>query len=261
MRHKSRARIPPIRPRASPSLDAVLASIGVPEPTPFRPDPFQLQAVSAIEHADCLVSVPTGAGKTWIAEQAMARALERGQRAWYASPLKALSNAKHVEFSGIFGPEKVGILTGDRKENPDAPIIVGTTEILRNQLYDAMHQGEDLATDLVVLDEVHFMGDKDRGVVWEETMIYLPARIPLLMLSATIGNAPQIAEWLSSVRGRSCAVVQETERPVELSLLFMHPTGTLYPLLYRTHKGKQILDKHVRAYTQLRNPRCRRSFS
>jgi superfamily II RNA helicase len=213
-----------------------------------------LQAVAAVEHADCLVSAPTGSGKTWIAEQAMARALERGQRAWYASPLKALSNAKHVEFGSIFGPENVGILTGDRKENPDAPIIVGTTEILRNQLYDAMHQGEDLETDLVVLDEVHFMGDKERGVVWEETMIYLPARIPLLMLSATIGNAPQIAEWLSSIRGRSCDVVQETERPVELSLLFMHPTGTLYPLLYKTQKGKQILDKHVRAYTQLRNP-------
>jgi superfamily II RNA helicase len=242
MRQRRRVRIPPIRPHASPSLDAVLASIGVPEPTPFEPDPFQLQALEALAGADCLVSAPTGAGKTWIAERAMAQALERGQRAWYASPLKALSNSKHVEFSALFGPENVGILTGDRKENPDAPIVVGTTEILRNQLYDAMHLGEDLQTDLVILDEVHFMGDKDRGVVWEETMIYLPARIPLLMLSATIGNASQIAEWLTSIRGRPCAVVQESKRPVELSLLFLHPTGTLYPLLYTTQRGKQVLD-------------------
>jgi len=254
MRQKRRVRIPPFRPRADPSLDAVLASIGTPEAEPFTPDPFQLQALAAIEHSDCLVSAPTGSGKTWIAERAMARALERGLKSWYASPLKALSNSKLVEFSEIFGPENVGILTGDRKENPDAPIVVGTTEILRNQLYDAMHQGEDLQTDLVILDEVHFLGDPDRGVVWEETMIYLPARIPLLMLSATIGNAPQIAGWLSSIRGRPCAVVEEHERPVELSLLFVHPTGTLYPLLHETRPGKAVLDKHVRAYTQLRNP-------
>ena len=88
----------------------------------------------------------------------------------------------------------MGILTGDRKENPDAPIIVGTTEILRNHLYDAMHRGEDLETDLVILDEAHFLGDEDRGVVWEEIMIYLPSRIPLLMLSATIGNAKKICK-------------------------------------------------------------------
>jgi ATP-dependent RNA helicase HelY len=93
-------------------------------------------------------------------------------------PLKALTNAKLIEFAEIFGPENVGILTGDRKESPDAPIIVGTTEILRNQLYDAMHQGVSLNTDLVVLDEAHFLGDEERGVVWEETMIYLPPRIP-----------------------------------------------------------------------------------
>ena len=253
MRQKRRVRIPPFRPRAHPSLDAVLASIGTPEAEPFTPDPFQLHALAAIERADCLVSAPTGSGKTWIAERAMARALERGQQSWYASPLKALSNSKLVEFGGIF-PGNVGILTGDRKENPDAPIVVGTTEILRNQLYDAMHQGEDLQTDLVILDEVHFLGDPGRGVVWEETMIYLPARIPLLMLSATIGNAPQIAEWLASIRGRPCAVVEERERPVELSLLFLHPGGTLYPLLYETRPGKPVLDKHVRAYTQLRNP-------
>jgi ATP-dependent RNA helicase HelY len=254
MRPRRRVRIPPLRPRAHPSLDEFLASIGVPPVEPFEPDPFQIEAVEAIERADCLVTAPTGAGKTWIAEQAMAHALARGKRSWYASPLKALSNSKYAEFIDIFGADRVGILTGDRKENVDAPVIVGTTEILRNQLYDAMHLGEDLSTDLVVLDEVHFMGDLDRGVVWEETMIYLPARIPLLMLSATIGNAPQIAHWLQSIRSRECIVVEESERPVDLCLLFLHPSGTLYPLLHTTAKGRKVLDKHVRAYTQLRDP-------
>jgi ATP-dependent RNA helicase HelY len=130
----------------------------------------------------------------------------------------------------------VGILTGDRKESPDAPIIVGTTEILRNQLYDAMHQGVSLNTDLVVLDEAHFLGDEERGVVWEETMIYLPPRIPLLMLSATVGNAGAIADWLTAIRGRPCRVVAETQRPVPLYPMVLHPSGTLLPL---TAKGKR----------------------
>ncbi|MEZ4577654.1 MAG: DEAD/DEAH box helicase [Desulfobacterales bacterium] len=148
--------------------------------------------------------------KTWIAEQAIARTVEGGGKAWYASPLKALTNSKFSEFSRLFGAENVGILTGDRKENMDAPIIIGTTEILRNQLYDAMHRGEDLDTDFVILDEAHFLGDEERGVVWEETMIYLPRRIPLLLLSATIGNAHQIAGWLKSIRNNDCTVIEET---------------------------------------------------
>ncbi|MBN1581232.1 MAG: DEAD/DEAH box helicase, partial [Anaerolineae bacterium] len=154
-------RIPPIRPNADARLRNVFAAIGVPEQRPFRPDVFQLEALAAIEHADCLVTAPTGAGKTWIAERAIARCYEKGLKSWYASPLKALTNSKYDEFGGIFGAEHVGILTGDRKENADAPIIVGTTEILRNQLYDAMHLGGDVATDLVILDEAHFLGDRD----------------------------------------------------------------------------------------------------
>ncbi|MDH3836452.1 MAG: DEAD/DEAH box helicase, partial [Desulfobacteraceae bacterium] len=197
-------RPPKIKPGADAGLKKVFAGIGVPAQKPFKPDPFQLQALSAVKRSDCLVTVPTGAGKTWIAEQAIARILKKGGRSWYASPLKALSNTKYSEFSKIFGPENVGILTGDRKEKLDAPVIVGTTEILRNQLYDAMYQGTTLLTDLVVLDEAHFLGDEDRGVVWEEIMIYLPSRIPLLLLSATIGNAKVISQWLSSIRGKKC---------------------------------------------------------
>ena len=218
-----------IKPGADTQLKKIFASIGVPQNTSFTPDRFQLEAVSAIPHSDCLVTAPTGAGKTWIAQQAISDIFAGGGRSWYASPLKALSNAKYAEFSKVFGSENVGILTGDRKENPDAAIIVGTTEILRNHLYDAMHRGEQMATDLVVLDEAHFLGDEDRGVVWEEVMIYLPARIPLLLLSATIGNAKQIAGWLTDIRSRKCVVVKETQRPVPLYPIFLHPSGTLYP--------------------------------
>ncbi|MFH2047004.1 MAG: DEAD/DEAH box helicase [Pseudomonadota bacterium] len=234
-----------IRPNADGELKKVFASIGVPEHAEFKPDPFQLNAIEAIEKADCLVTAPTGAGKTWIAEQAIAKVFGKAKKSWYASPLKALSNSKYHEFSAIFGLHNVGILTGDRKENPDAPIIVGTTEILRNQLYDAMHHGVTLATDFVVLDEAHFLGDEERGVVWEETMIYLPARIPLLMLSATIGNAHQIASWLSSIRNKDCIVISETKRPVPLFPLFLHPTGTLLPLLSNTTSdaGAQLFKK------------------
>ena len=184
----------------------------------------------------------------------MARIHEKGGRSWYASPLKALSNTKYGEFSEIFGGANVGILTGDRKENPDAPVIVGTTEILRNQLYDAMHKGVSLSTDLVILDEAHFLGDEDRGVVWEEIMIYLPARIPLLLLSATIGNANIIAKWLSSIRSKKCIVVQETKRPVPLYPLFFHPSGTLFPLIGRKSSGKSRLHKKVSDYVNSNPP-------
>ncbi len=220
-----------LSPEADPSLDKVLSKIGRPADSDFTPDPFQMEALEAIEKGDCLVTAPTGAGKTWIAEQAIGAVLERGGRAWYASPLKALTNAKWVEFSGLFNGEKVGILTGDVKENPDAPVIVGTTEILRNQLYDAMYRGENLPCDLVILDEAHFLGDPDRGVVWEEIMIYLPSRINLLLLSATIGNAQEICLWLSSIRGKECRLVKESRRPVPLFPLFLRPSGKLFPYL------------------------------
>ena len=251
----NRAQRPPkIKPGADAGLKKVFAGIGVPDQKPFKPDPFQLRALSAVKRSDCLVTVPTGAGKTWIAEQAIARILKKGGKSWYASPLKALSNTKYGEFSKIFGSENVGILTGDRKEKPDAPVIVGTTEILRNQLYDAMYQGTTLLTDFVVLDEAHFLGDEDRGVVWEEIMIYLPSRIPLLLLSATIGNATVISKWLSSIRGKKCIVVEETKRPVPLYPLFFHPSGTLYPLLVKGRPGKGKLSKKVAAYVSSHRP-------
>ncbi len=225
----------PFDPRVNSRLKPVLADVGAPEDAPFVPDPFQTEAVETLAERDVVVSAPTGSGKTWIAEQAIDRALSAGQRAWYASPLKALSNAKLAEFGAIFGPENVGILTGDRKENLGAPLIVGTTEILRNQLYDAMHWGRDLDSGLVVLDEAHFLGDPDRGVVWEEVIIYLPVRVRLLLLSATVANAAQIARWLEFVRGEPCATVISDQRPVPLFPICLLPDGELTPL--KTKRG------------------------
>ncbi len=247
-----------LKPGADARLAKVFAAIGVPPAGKFSPDPYQTEALAAIEKTDCLVTAPTGAGKTWIAERAIARVHESGGNCWYGCPLKALSNAKYAEFSAIFGAENVGILTGDHRENPNAPIIVGTTEILRNQLYDAMHRGVSLATDFVILDEAHFLGDEERGVVWEEIMIYLPSRIPLLLLSATIGNAGQIADWLAKIRSTPCTVIEETVRPVSLYPLFFHPSGTLLPLMAPAKSGsRQQLDKKVNQYIKTRPHRRR----
>jgi len=252
----------PLRPGSDIKLKRIFKTIGIPDAKPFTPDPFQIEAIETIKKADCLVTAPTGAGKTWIAEQAIHHIFNNKGKAWYASPLKALSNSKYKEFSRIFGSDHVGILTGDRKENSNAPIIVGTTEILRNQLYDAMKNCVDLDTDFVILDEAHYLGDGDRGVVWEETMIYLPRRIPLLLLSATIGNAHQIAGWLESIRKKECIIVEEKNRPVPLYPLFLHPSGTLFPLLSGSgdaHPNNRLYKKVFKYINRKNAPRYKYS--
>ncbi len=241
---------PRFRPRASRRLKPLLDRIGVPEAAPFVPDPFQQEAVLALEQSDVLVTASTGSGKTWIALKAMEKLLANGGRSWYASPLKALSNSMYTEFCHRFGEQNVGILTGDRKEKPQAPIIVGTTEILRNQLYDAMYRGENLGAELVVLDEAHYLGDEDRGVVWEEVMIYLPPQLRLLLLSATVSNASQIAGWLEWLRKVPCQIVTAHERPVPIHPLFMFPNGEVTPLIQKSRMAGK-----VRHFLQ-RNPRA-----
>ena len=218
-------------PGLTRSIERLLSGIGTPEPAPIVPDPFQLEAIAAIETEDVLVTAPTGSGKTWIAREEIRRLLKDGKRAWYTTPLKALTNSKYAEFSEEFGAENVGILTGDRKENAGAPLIVGTTEIYRNQLFDALRSGEQVRTDFVIIDEAHYLGDSERGHVWEEAIILSPPRIRLLLLSATIGNAGEFAQWISDVRGTKVRVINRAgTRPVELRAAFLSPTCQLYPL-------------------------------
>src|SRR6187401_1613802 len=217
-----------------PSREArrLLEGIVTPRAKPFKPDDFQLEALAALEFEDVLVTAPTGSGKTWIAREEIRRLLSNGQRAWYTTPLKALTNSKYQEFSDEFGAERVGILTGDRKENSDAPLIVGTTEIYRNQLFDSLRGGSEVSANLVVLDEAHYLADEDRGHVWEEAIILTPPRIRLLLLSATIGNAYEFALWLEEVRGVRCGVITGTgKRPVPLRSAVLLPDRRLLPLL------------------------------
>src|SRR5215216_4629179 len=212
----------------SREVKRLLEGIGTPRPAPFKPDPFQLDALELLEYEDVLVTAPTGSGKTWIAREEIRRLLENGRRAWYTSPLKALTNSKYQEFIDEFGAEQVGILTGDRKENSDAPLIVGTTEIYRNQLFDSLRGGSEVSADLVVLDEAHYLADEDRGHVWEEAIILTPPRIRLLLLSATIGNAHEFALWLEEVRGVRCGVITgPPQRPVPLRSAVLLPDRRL----------------------------------
>ena len=221
----------------SRELRDLLSGIGTPGPAPFKPDQFQLEALAALEREDVLVTAPTGSGKTWIAREEIRRLLEAGKRAWYTTPLKALTNSKYAEFSEEFGAGRVGILTGDRKENSEAPLIVGTTEIFRNQLFDALRGGEEVRVDLVVFDEAHYLADEDRGHVWEEAIILTPSRIRMLLLSATIGNADEFANWIQELRGVRCGVVTRPgSRPVPLRAAFLMPDKRLVPLL--TREGK-----------------------
>jgi superfamily II RNA helicase len=224
---------PRIRPRShSPEIQHLLQGIGTPQSQPFRPDDFQLAALAALEHEDVLVTAPTGSGKTWIAREEIRRLLQSGRRAWYTTPLKALTNSKYQEFSDEFGADRVGILTGDRKENSGAPLIIGTTEIYRNQLFDSMRNGTTIGADLVVLDEAHYLSDEERGHVWEEAIILTPPRIRLLLLSATIGNAREFASWIEEVRGVGCAVIPGPgQRPVPLRAAVLLPDQRLLPLV------------------------------
>jgi superfamily II RNA helicase len=224
--------MPPASGNYGRDLRTLLSDIGSPKPAPFKPDPFQTEALASLEFEDVLVTAPTGSGKTWIAREEMRRLLELGKRAWYTTPLKALTNSKYAEFGEEFGPENVGILTGDRKENSDAPLIVGTTEIFRNQLFDSLRGGEEVAANLVVFDEAHYLADEERGHVWEEAIILTPPRIRMLLLSATIGNAEEFAAWIAEVRGVHCQVIPRPgARPVPLRSAFLMPDQRLLKLL------------------------------
>lgn len=230
-------------PRQLRAVERLLSGIGRPEPQPITPDPFQLEALAAIETEDVLVTAPTGSGKTWIAREEIRRLLADGKRAWYTTPLKALSNSKYAEFSEEFGAENVGILTGDRKENTNAPIIIGTTEIYRNQLFDALREGGQMSTDFVIFDEAHYLADEERGHVWEEAIILSPPRIRMLLLSATIGRAKEFAKWIEEVRGTTVRIVRAGPRPVELRAGYLSSDLQLFPLFGDDGSYNRDLDR------------------
>ena len=184
----------------------------------FPLDDFQLRAIRALDAGrSVLVAAPTGSGKTVVAEHAVAKALAEGNKAFYTAPIKALSNQKYADLVRRHGADRVGLLTGDNSINGDAPVVVMTTEVLRNMIYAGSPALDGLR--YVVLDEVHFLQDAYRGPVWEEVMIHLSHDVALVCLSATVSNAEELAEWISTVRGPTEAVIEE-RRPVELQNLY-----------------------------------------
>ena len=177
--------------------------------------PFQAKAAAAIAAGrDVIVAAPTGSGKTLVADMAIDQALKAGRRVVYTSPIKALSNQKFRDFREEYGEEKVGIMTGDVTINGDAPLLVMTTEIFRNTIYEAPERMAAFA--FVVFDEVHYIDDLERGTVWEESIIYAPPHVRIVALSATVPNVDELAGWIEEVRDTEIEVVIETERPVPL---------------------------------------------
>jgi ATP-dependent RNA helicase HelY len=188
----------------------------------FPPDGFQEQAIDALGRGrSVLVAAPTGAGKTVVGEFACHDALRRGGKTFYTTPIKALSNQKYRDLAARYGDAQVGLLTGDRSINGGAPVVVMTTEVLRNMIYEASRTLTGLR--YVVLDEVHYLADRSRGAVWEEVIVQLPASVQLVSLSATVSNAEGFGRWLDEVRtagpagdGRGCELILEESRPVPL---------------------------------------------
>ncbi len=218
------------------------------EGEPFEPDGFQVEAIRAVERGvSVVVTAPTGSGKTLIAEAAAAIALAAGKRTFYTTPIKALSNQKYRDFVGRYGEAGVGLLTGDNTINGEAPVVVMTTEVLRNMIYAESIALEGLG--VVVLDEVHYLQDRYRGSVWEEVIIHLPAGIQLVNLSATIANPEEFTDWIRARRGATELVVEE-RRPVPLESMYLlldrHHGSTVewFPVFGKDglHPNKRVLN-------------------
>lgn len=203
---------------------------------PFELDEFQKDACNFInEGKSVVVCAPTGAGKTVIAQHAIHRALEEGKRIFYTTPLKALSNQKYYDFGEKYGADKVGLLTGDTSINRNAQIVVMTTEVFRNMLYGTNFGSvTDNMKDVkyVVLDEVHYMNDEQRGTVWEESIIYCPTNVQIIALSATVANADELTDWINTVHSKT-ELVNTDFRPVPLRFYYFDSSqpNKLLPLL------------------------------
>ena len=188
------------------------------EALPFEPDPFQAEAAEALEEGlNIVVTAPTGAGKTLVAEVAIHLALSRGLRAFYTTPIKALSNQKYKDLCNQYGRERVGLLTGDNAIGGGAPIVVMTAEVLRNMLYTDPEELADVG--VAILDEVHYLADRARGAVWEEIIIHAPPRLQMVCLSATVSNASEFTGWVTRCRGET-RLVRAVQRPVPLRDLY-----------------------------------------
>lgn len=214
----------------------------------FKLDSFQERSIMCIENEQSvLVSAHTSAGKTVVAEYAIAKSLKNGQRVIYTTPIKALSNQKYREFEDKF--TDVGLITGDVTNNPSASCLIMTTEILRQMLF----RGNEIMREVgwVIFDEIHYMRDKERGVVWEETIILLPDNVHYVFLSATIPNARQFAEWISYIHHQTCHVVYTDYRPVPLEH-HIFAGGLIYRVIDRD--GKFHKDKYQTAMGNLRPP-------
>src|ERR671936_822062 len=181
---------------------------------PYQLDDFQLEAIRALANRhSVLVAAPTGTGKTVVGEFGIFMARKYNTRAIYTTPIKALSNQKYRDFRKIWGDDQVGLLTGDVVVNRDAPILVMTTEVLRNMLVTGASV-EDVGA--IVFDEVHYMGDAERGTAWEESILLAPRHVPLVCLSATVPNAQEIAEWIREAHGElSCVFHDQRSVPLE----------------------------------------------
>lgn len=228
---------------------------------PFELDPFQRLAISCLERRESvLVAAHTSAGKTAVAEYATAMAFRDNQRVLYTSPLKALSNQKFRDFSTLFsetgGSECVGLMTGENTINPSANFIVMTTEILRSMLY----RGSEVLREVVwiVFDEVHYMKDRERGVVWEETIILLPPEVRMVFLSATLPNAREFADWVASLHSQPCHVIGTDYRPTPLKH-YGYPMGGdgLYHL--KDGDGEFLSERFEEMVTQLKQEEPRLS--
>lgn len=221
---------------------------------PFAIDDFQREANEALEAGrNVLVAAPTGAGKTVVADFAMFLAQERNVKAFYTTPIKALSNQKYHDLAAVYGPDRVGLLTGDTSINSEADIVVMTTEVLRNMLYERSTTLNALG--YVILDEVHYLADRFRGPVWEEVIIHLPESVRIVGLSATVSNVEDFSQWITSVRGETTLVVSE-RRPVPLEQHVMvqadeHTEPELIDLYRHDGDGEQTTKINARLIDRL----------